>query len=100
MAGIPAQLGLNPDETEVYNSMIPRETFEFNTLPDNNAKITYIRAFVARDRTWRERSHYPVHTYRNLAEYDVGDYEFSDILRPIDVITELLPYRQIIRIGS
>ncbi|KAF0497403.1 hypothetical protein F8M41_020697 [Gigaspora margarita] len=56
MAGIPAQLGLNPDETEVYNSIIPREIFEFNALPDNNAKITYIRAFVARDRTWRERS--------------------------------------------
>ncbi|CAG8824918.1 8361_t:CDS:1, partial [Gigaspora rosea] len=56
MASIPAQLGLNPAETEAYNSMTPRETISFNALPDNNAKIGYVQALVERDRTWRERS--------------------------------------------
>ncbi|CAG8524539.1 890_t:CDS:2, partial [Gigaspora rosea] len=56
MADIPIQLGLNPDETKVYNSMTAREAFNFNALPDDNAKIAYVRALVDRDRTWRERS--------------------------------------------
>ncbi|KAF0454257.1 hypothetical protein F8M41_001641 [Gigaspora margarita] len=56
MDDIPAQLGLNPDETKAYNSMNTRERFDFNALPDNNAKIIYIRTMVSRDRTWRERS--------------------------------------------
>ncbi|CAG8776942.1 31928_t:CDS:1, partial [Gigaspora margarita] len=56
MGNIPAQLGLNRDETKAYNSMTAPETFVFNALPDNNAKIVYVRALVDRDRNWRERS--------------------------------------------
>ncbi|CAG8841873.1 19246_t:CDS:2, partial [Gigaspora margarita] len=56
MDDIPAQLGLNPDETKAYHSMNARERFDFNALPDNNAKIIYVRTMVSRDRTWRERS--------------------------------------------
>uniref|UniRef100_U9U7V7 Uncharacterized protein n=1 Tax=Rhizophagus irregularis (strain DAOM 181602 / DAOM 197198 / MUCL 43194) TaxID=747089 RepID=U9U7V7_RHIID len=56
MDGTPARLGLNPVETEVYNNMIARERITFNALPDDNARIGYVRALVDRDRTWRERS--------------------------------------------
>ncbi|KAF0534780.1 hypothetical protein F8M41_009835 [Gigaspora margarita] len=56
MGGIPVQLGLNRDETKAYNNMTAPETFVFNALPDNNAKIVYVRALVDRDRNWRESS--------------------------------------------
>ena len=53
---VPTQLGLNPAETEAFNSMTARETITFNALPDNNAKVGFVRALVERDRTWREKS--------------------------------------------
>lgn len=56
MAGIPTRLNLNHDETEVYNGMNARERTTFNALPDDNAKIIFVRALVERDRTWREKS--------------------------------------------
>jgi hypothetical protein len=54
--GVPVQLGLNPAETEAYNRMTAQEAIVFNTLPDDNAKIGFVRALVASNRTWRERS--------------------------------------------
>jgi hypothetical protein len=54
--GTPGRLGLTSTETEVYNKMIPRERTTFNALPDDNAKIGFVRALVERDRTWREKS--------------------------------------------
>ncbi|RIA93758.1 hypothetical protein C1645_818945 [Glomus cerebriforme] len=67
------RLGLNPAETEVFNSMTVQETNLFNALPDDNARIAFIQAFVARDRTWREKS--------NIDDWDKQNWTWSVVLR-------------------
>jgi hypothetical protein len=56
MATIPAQLGFDPEETRVFNGLTGRKRRNFNALPDNNAKINYIRGMVDKERSWHEKS--------------------------------------------
>ena len=56
MATTAAQLGLDPEETRVFNGMREQERRALNALPDNNAKVFFIRGMVEKERSWREKS--------------------------------------------
>ncbi|PKC14470.1 hypothetical protein RhiirA5_495341 [Rhizophagus irregularis] len=87
MDGTPARLGLNPVETEVYNNMIARERITFNALPDDNARIGYVRALVDRDRTWRERSVFFI-SHMGFGDAYANPSSFLSICRGINGMTK------------
>ncbi|RHZ55604.1 hypothetical protein Glove_413g24 [Diversispora epigaea] len=53
---IPDGLALNEEEQEAFHKMNRQERLGFNALPDNNAKLGFIRGLVLREKSEREKS--------------------------------------------